>query len=84
MYIQSLQPTLITNNSYLHVVADRMGKLTIKVLDVQGMIAKRVTTYIQAGNQQLDLNLTDLTNGNYILNIFNGDIFLKSIPFKKQ
>ncbi len=84
MYIQSLQPTLITNNSYLHVVADRMGKLTIKVLDVQGMIAKRVTTYIQAGNQQLDLNLTDLTNGNYILNVFNGDIFLKSIPFKKQ
>jgi hypothetical protein len=84
MYIQSLQPTLITNNSYLHVVADRMGKLTIKVLDVQGMVAKRVTTNIQAGNQQLDLNLTDLTNGNYILNVFNGDIFLKSIPFKKQ
>lgn len=84
MYIQSLQPTLITNNSYLNVIADRMGKLTIKVLDVQGMIAKKLTTQIPAGNQQLDLNLTDLTHGNYILNVFNGDIFLKSIPFKKQ
>lgn len=83
MYIQSLQPTTINTTSYLNIVAEKMEKLTIKVLDVQGMIAKKLTTQVIQGMQELDINLSDLANGNYILNAFNQDGFLKSFRFKK-
>jgi hypothetical protein len=83
MYIQSLHSTITNGNTYLDVVADKIGKLTIKVVDVHGMIAKKLTTLVEEGSQQLDLNFADLNNGNYILNAFNGDVFLKSIPFSK-
>lgn len=84
MYIQSLQPIQTNGNSYLNVVANKMDKLTIKVLNVQGMIEKKLTTFVNEGSQQLNLNLSDLNKGNYILNAFCGDVFIKSIPFIKQ
>lgn len=84
MYIQSLQPIQTNGNSYLNVVADKMDQLTIKVLNVQGMIEKKLTTFVNEGSQQLNLNLSDLNEGNYILNAFCGDVFIKSIPFIKQ
>jgi hypothetical protein len=84
MYIQSLQPIHTNGIGYLHIVADKMEYLTIKILNVQGMIATKVTTFVEEGTQQLNLNLADLNNGNYILNAFCGDTFIKSIPFKKQ
>ena len=83
MYIQSLQPTTINTTSYLNIVAEKMEKLTIKVVDVQGMIAKKLTTQVTQGIQELDINLSDLANGNYILNAFSKDRFLKSFRFKK-
>ncbi|MCC6634033.1 MAG: hypothetical protein IT251_00860 [Chitinophagaceae bacterium] len=83
MYIQSMHPNTTTGNSYLHIVACKIEELTIKVLDLQGMIAKKITLPVQAGNQQLKINLNDLTGGNYVLNAFNGDVFVKSIPFIK-
>lgn len=83
MYIQSLHPVSTNSNTYLHVVANKSGQLTIKVVDVQGMLAKKLITPIKEGSQNLNLNLADLNNGNYILNAFNGDVFLKSIPFSK-
>jgi hypothetical protein len=84
MYIQSLHPTLINSSSYLNVVSNKNGKLVIKVLDIQGRIAKRVTTSVAQGNQQLSINMSDLNSGMYILNAFNGDTFIKSIRFVKQ
>ncbi len=84
MYIQSLHPTLINSNSFLNVVSNKDGKLVIKVLDIQGRIAKKVTTTIAQGNQQLNINMSDLNSGMYILNAFNGDTFIKSIRFVKQ
>ena len=84
MYIQSLQPTTVSSSSYLNVVADKTGKLTLKVLDVQGRIAKKLSTAIAQGTQQLSVNLDDLTSGIYILNAFNGDVFIKSFRFTKD
>lgn len=83
MYIQSLQPTHTNGISYLHIVADKVDQLTIKVLNVQGMIAKKITTFVDEGTQQLDINFSDLNNGNYILNAFSGDTFIKSFPLIK-
>jgi hypothetical protein len=82
MYIQSLQPTI--NSTYLDIVADKLEKVTIKILGSEGWVAKKVTTEVEAGRQQLDLNLNDLANGIYIMNAFIGDVFVKSIKFVKQ
>ena len=84
MHIQNLQPAQVNGSSYLNIVADKIEKLTIKVLDVQGWVAKKVTTEVEEGIQQVNLNMSDLTSGMYILNAFIGDVFIKSIRFVKQ
>ena len=85
MHIQGLQPTKIDDNSsYLHVVANADGRLTLKVLDVNGRMAKSLTTNVSSGNQKLPLNLDDLNQGAYVLNAFNDGAFVKSIRFIKQ
>lgn len=84
MYIQHLQPNIIQEDSYLTVMSERTGNLVLKVLDVNGHMAKTIVEDVAEGLQQLALNLSDLTSGNYILNAFNGDVFIKAIRFSKQ
>ncbi len=84
MYIQSLQTA--TNNesvSYLEIVADKLERITIKIFGEEGLVAKKLTADIEAGRQQLMVNLNDLTSGIYTLNAFIGDVFIKSIRFVK-
>ncbi|MEO7311242.1 MAG: hypothetical protein ABIX01_12645 [Chitinophagaceae bacterium] len=84
MLIQSLQPTIVAQESFLSVMADGAGRLIIKVLDVQGRIAKTLNTLVTAGSQEFPINMEDLPTGKYVLNAFNGDFFLKSFRFVKQ
>ncbi|MES2003834.1 MAG: hypothetical protein V4450_04890 [Bacteroidota bacterium] len=84
MYIQSVQPGLVEELSYLTVMAERAGRLILKVLDIDGHIAKTVVANINEGKQQLELNMTDLHSGRYVLNAFSGDTFIKSVRFTKQ
>jgi len=79
-----MEPTLLDSYGYLNVVANNIGKLTLKVFDTNGRIAKKVCKDIISGVQKLDLNISDLSDGTYILNAFNGDVFLKSFKFVKQ
>lgn len=81
---KSMEATLLDSSGYLNVVANNIGKLTLKVLDTNGRIAKKVCKDIFSGVQKLDVNISDLSNGTYILNAFNGDVFLKSFKFVKQ
>jgi len=69
---------------YLNIVADNIGKITLKVFDTNGRIAKKICKDIMTGVHQLDLNINELSNGTYILNAFNGDVFLKAFKFVKQ
>ncbi|MDE3144509.1 MAG: hypothetical protein KGL19_10170 [Bacteroidota bacterium] len=84
MFIGGLQPTHITHSSTLSVLADKNTRIIMKVLDGEGKIAKTLTSFVDAGKQDLALNLSDLQNGVYILNAFCGDVFLKSFKFIKQ
>ena len=72
------------SSGYLNIVANNIGKLTLKVFDTNGRIAKKICKDIMMGVQKLDLNINELSTGTYILNAFNGDIFLKSFKFVKQ
>ena len=80
-----MEPVQLDSYGYLNVVANNIGKLTLKVFDcTNGRIAKKVCKDIISGVQKLDLNINEFPTGTYILNAFNGDIFLKSFKFVKE
>lgn len=83
MYIQNLQPGLVDNLSYVTVMANKTGRLILKVLDIEGRIAKTVVANINEGKHQLEVNMGDLNSGRYVMNAFSGDTFIKSIRFVK-
>lgn len=84
MQIQDFQTSVADSISCLNVVAANIGKLTLKIFDSNGFIAKTISTQIAQGAQLLDINISDLRDGNYIMNAFNGDQFLKAIKFTKE
>jgi hypothetical protein len=84
MYIQNLQLGLMEDMSYVTVMANHTGRLILKVLDVEGRLAKTVVANVNEGKQQLEFNMGDLNTGRYVMNAFSGDTFIKSIKFDKQ
>ncbi len=84
MNIKNLQPGLVSSNKYLTVLTDQSSKLVVKVLDVEGKIAKTMETFVNEGRHQLALDMNDLVKGPYIMNAFSGGNFIKSIRFIKQ
>ena len=84
MNIDGLQSNVVGGASSLNVVAAKSGKLILKILDVQGRIAKTVIESVEKGAHELMLNLNDLGEGNYVLNAFNGESFVKALRFTKE
>jgi hypothetical protein len=84
MNIDGLQSTVVGGASSLNVVAAKSGQLILKILDVQGRIAKTVIESVEKGAHELMLNLSDLSEGRYVLNAFNGDSFVKAVRFTKE
>ncbi|OYU56432.1 MAG: hypothetical protein CFE25_04130 [Chitinophagaceae bacterium BSSC1] len=84
MHIESLQPMLVEDSSHLTVLDCTTGRLVLKVLDIQGRVAKTVVTSMEEGNQRIALNMSDLRSGVYVLNAFFRDSFIKSFRFTKQ
>lgn len=78
-----MEPTL-DSYGYLNVVANSIGKLTLKMFDTKGLIAKKICKDVITGVQKLDLNINELSTGTYILNAFNGDVFLRSFKIVKH
>jgi len=84
MNVHSLQPTLIKHNSNLSIIASKGESILLKVLDIEGKIAKSITHILEEGKQELSLNLSDLSKGKYVLNAFSKDAFLNSFKFIKH
>jgi hypothetical protein len=84
MNIQGIQPNAADGLSCLNVVANTSSRLILKILDVQGRIAKTVIKTVEQGAHELMLNLNDLGEGNYVLNAFNGESFVKALRFTKE
>ena len=72
------------NASFLEVAAARSGDLIVKILDVQGRMAKTIIEKVEQGVQELCVNLNDLGSGYYVLNTFIGDTFIKAFRFFKS
>lgn len=77
---------LLTNGAgyLLDVVAATPGQLVIKILDIQGRIAKTIKETAEQGANHVALHLNDLQNGTYVLNIFNNETFVKAVRYLKN
>lgn len=65
--------------SYLEIAAKCSGNLVVKILDIQGRIAKTIREKVEEGVVRLSLNIGDLKNGKYVVNIFSEDEFIKAV-----
>lgn len=79
----TVQNIHLDGQSYLNVVANTSGKLILKILDVQGRIAKTIIEKVEQGVSELAVNISDLAEGMYVLNAFSGDSFIKAVRFTK-
>lgn len=69
----------------LEVSANCSGNnLVVKVLDVRGRIAKTIKQALEQSIDRICLNVEDLGKGNYIVNIFTDDSFVKAVRFIKD
>ena len=79
-----MEATINETSGYINVVANTIGKLTLKIFDSNGRVAKKIYKDILEGVQQLDLNINEWSDGTYVLNAFNGENFLKSFKLVKR
>lgn len=71
------------NMSCIDIVADCSGQFVVKILDIQGKMAKTIKETIGDGMQKLSIDVDDLKQGNYVMNIFNDFGFVKSVRYTK-
>lgn len=84
MHPGSIQLTLLNDGlDLLEIAVNKPGDLILKVLDVQGRMAKTIIEKVEQGAHELYLNMTDLNTGNYVLNAFLGGTFIQAIRFMK-
>ena len=76
---------LHTAFEYLEIAAITCtGSMVVKVLDVQGRIAKTIRQTVEDNIDRLRLNVEDLCQGKYIINIFSDDHFIKAVQYTKN
>ena len=83
MLAQKSASALGNSMSYIDIVADCSGQLVVKILDIHGNWAKTIKETIGEGAQKLSINVDDLKEGNYVMNIFNDYGFVKSVRYTK-
>jgi len=84
MSIPPMQTSLKEFDCYLNSVSTNVNSITVKVLDANGRIAKRISTDVNNGAKLIKIKMRDLSEGTYVLNAFSGDVFLKAIRFVKN
>lgn len=83
MPIQNIQSTIVDDCTYLGIVVNGTEKLTLKVLDVYGKMAKTIQAQLEEGMNEMKVNISDLKVGSYVVNAFSGEKFLEAYRFVK-
>ena len=60
------------------------GNMVVKVLDMQGRIAKTICRSFEDTIDRVCLDVEDLCKGKYIINIFSDDRFVKAVRYTKS
>lgn len=67
----------------LNIAVDSAGQLMIKILNVNGQFIKTISQSFQSSAGRLSVGLDDLSKGNYIVNIFKDNSFIKSFSYNR-
>jgi hypothetical protein len=60
-----LWPNPVQRTLFVNIVADASSTATIKMFDVRGVLVKEQRSTIQAGNNQLNMDMSNLPHGMY-------------------
>ena len=82
--IASLTPTLITSGATLTITSASNDVAIVTITNLQGLPVMRKTVSLAKGNNDVLLNLSALSGGNYVLSSVNSEGKLKTIRFMKQ
>lgn len=69
---------------YYDIAANASGRLIVKILDLQGKLAKTIYETLADGVEMFSIKLDDLKEGSYVLNIFNEGNFIKAVRYTKN
>lgn len=69
--INSLTPSLITNNALLSISSAENDKVNISIINLQGYIVKRLKTNLTKGITDIKLDVSALSKGIYIIRLTN-------------
>lgn len=69
--INSITPNLITNNTLLSISSAENGKADISIVNMQGYTVKRLTTSLNKGITDINLDLSALSKGVYFIKAIN-------------
>lgn len=68
----------------LNIAVDSTGHhLMVKILNVNGQFIKTVSQSFQSSAGRFSVALDDLSKGNYIVNIFKDNSFIKSFYYNR-
>lgn len=82
--IASLTPTLITSGATLTITSAGNDAAIVTITNLQGSPVMKKEISLLKGNNDVPLNLSALSAGNYILTSVNSDGELRTIRFIKQ
>jgi hypothetical protein len=83
--IVSLVPTLVDKaNAILNVSSYRDSKVDLFVTDVQGRIIRKITASLAAGNNILNINVSNLAAGSYNISGHTTEGKTRTVRFIKQ
>ena len=68
----------------LNIIIDTTGSLIVKILTVHGKFIKTICESLQPENNIISVSLADLGTGNYVVNVFKDNSFIRSIRFNKN
>ena len=80
----NVYPTVITTKTNIEINATSNAIYSIKLCNLNGAIVTSKQVNIVKGNNVVDFSCNNLTNGIYIMSIFNDDKFVKTIKLIKE
>lgn len=82
--ISSLTPTIITSNTNLNISSAFAQKVEITIHNQQGTVIKNIAITLNVGYNNINLNLSQLAQGYYIINVHNQSSQNKIVRFLKS
>lgn len=84
MALKSIIALVDNQKDCLDVIIDTTGNIIFKILTVHGRFIKTVRKSLQEETEKISVSLCDLSSGDYVLNVFKDNSFLRSFRFNKN